>query len=502
MRASASEEALKYYQEGLKLYLKSHKNKIDPEKAAMFEKNIALVFYNKSRFNEAIPHFDKVFEYWGIPTHPNKIKTLPIFLKNIFLIKTGLNRSFKGEDPSKRDEQVLNILFKLGFALAIDDFNRASKIAIYMFNLAYRMNLSKSSDAPNMIMGFSSVIAIKRLTYNLPLKLLQICYEKMDQNNIENMINYRFFHSIICFYSGDWDKIKKNDIKIVNKACKEGKLDSATNYLWQAASVSVHIGDFHNALIMTSMLPKITKEYDYSLAKLHDYSQKAHYYFMKRELGNAIKMAAKSVELSRLQGREDHECGWLAKQAESSIVLNNLEEAQKIIHQAKSIVKRLKAINPTFLWLYHHSRFHLKIKLLKERKALNDKQGMELFKKDALQYSKEILKAYKNYMPCLPDCFKMIGELYWLIGKQTTALKWWTKSIKIGEKLGAKPDLSRTYFEIGKSLLSPESKYKKLNGITAEQYLDRAKTMFEEMELEWDLNELGKVINYSIKDFK
>ena len=67
------------------------------------------------------------------------------------------------------------------------------------------------------------------------------------------------------------------------------------------------------------------------------------------------------------------------------------------------------------------------------------------------------------------------------------------RSIKIGEKLGAKPDLSRTYFEVGKSLLSPDSKYKKLHGITAKEYLDKAKSMFEEMDLAWDLNELDKV---------
>ncbi len=118
---------------------------------------------------------------------------------------------------------------------------------------------------------------------------------------------------------------------------------------------------------------------------------------------------------------------------------------------------------------------------------------MEVLKRDALQCSKDILKIFKNYVPCLPDYFKMTGELYWLIDQQKTALKWWTKSIKIGERLGAKPDLSRTYFEVGKSLLSPEIKYKQLNGITAREYLDKAKTMFEEMDLEWDLNELKKI---------
>jgi len=60
--------------------------------------------------------------------------------------------------------------------------------------------------------------------------------------------------------------------------------------------------------------------------------------------------------------------------------------------------------------------------------------------------------------------------------------------------MGARPDLSRTYFEVGKRLLEPGSKYKTLNGITAEEYLDKAKSMFEEMDLKWDLDELDKVM--------
>ena len=87
-----------------------------------------------------------------------------------------------------------------------------------------------------------------------------------------------------------------------------------------------------------------------------------------------------------------------------------------------------------------------------------------------------------------------MGEYFWLIGKQSKAIKWWDKAIKKGEELGARPDLSRTYFEIGKSLLQPDSKYKELNGITADEYLKKARTLFEEMDLQWDLDELDKVM--------
>ena len=47
--------------------------------------------------------------------------------------------------------------------------------------------------------------------------------------------------------------------------------------------------------------------------------------------------------------------------------------------------------------------------------------------------------------------------------------------------------------EVGKRLLGPESKYKELNGVKTEEYLDKAKIMFEEMDLQWDLDELDRI---------
>ena len=73
------------------------------------------------------------------------------------------------------------------------------------------------------------------------------------------------------------------------------------------------------------------------------------------------------------------------------------------------------------------------------------------------------------------------------------SLKWWERSIKEGERLGARPDLSRTYFEVGKRLLEPQSKYKELNGIEARGYLEKARVLFQEMGLERDLEDLDRL---------
>ena len=47
--------------------------------------------------------------------------------------------------------------------------------------------------------------------------------------------------------------------------------------------------------------------------------------------------------------------------------------------------------------------------------------------------------------------------------------------------------------EIGKRLLDENGKYSELNGISAEEYKEKARTMFQEMDLQWDLDELDKI---------
>jgi len=86
-----------------------------------------------------------------------------------------------------------------------------------------------------------------------------------------------------------------------------------------------------------------------------------------------------------------------------------------------------------------------------------------------------------------------MGIYHWLINKQKKALKWWSKSVAEGERLEARLELSRTYFEIGKRRLEPESKFKSLDGIKTEEYLENARTMFEGLDFQYDLDELDKV---------
>lgn len=76
LKASASSEALNFYQQALSIYLKIYGQAADPEKKTMLEKNIALVLFNRGQYVEAANYFDKVLSYYGVRTPKNMITAI------------------------------------------------------------------------------------------------------------------------------------------------------------------------------------------------------------------------------------------------------------------------------------------------------------------------------------------------------------------------------------------------------------------------------------------
>lgn len=60
--------------------------------------------------------------------------------------------------------------------------------------------------------------------------------------------------------------------------------------------------------------------------------------------------------------------------------------------------------------------------------------------------------------------------------------------------------LSRACFETGKFLSDPKTKQNQLIDHSGKYYLEKAKVMFEEMDLRWDLEEYRKYLNDSQKE--
>ncbi len=104
--------------------------------------------------------------------------------------------------------------------------------------------------------------------------------------------------------------------------------------------------------------------------------------------------------------------------------------------------------------------------------------------------------AVKNARKCAlgrTEALRMMGNYFWLTGKQKKAFTWWQRSIKAGLSLGAHPELARTYFEVGKRLLASDGTQQKSLRQSAGEYLRKARQMFEELGLQWDMEQLSRL---------
>ena len=496
LRASASSEALNYYQEGLKLYLQATQDTADPEKLAMFEKNIAIALFNKCRWVECVQHIDNVFKYWNIKASPNRFLSIIKYTKNIIFITTVLDRISKGAKkiPGQRDNEIFRLLIVRSSALIYYDNIGLFLNQLNAFNKIRLIDWSKSFEAIRIFIGNSITFSATGLSFKLPYKLLDLFKSKMDQEIIANSMAFTYAYDNLNSSSGNWEKISPFKETIVNDALKKGDLWSVAVYLVYITYVSTEKGDFDNTQRLIDKLSEIAVAYDYHLAAIYADIHKTYLVLKKGLLPEAIKKADEAISFAGRIGMEIQVQIYLCRKAQAQILLNDVTGARDSLLNAKKIIDQHKYLMPVLNTQYLIAQFMTDIALLKEAIVSKDRKNLSKLKKDARLSEKRALNNSKKFAVHSVEALRLMGNYHWLIGRQRKAFKWWERAITKGEKLDARPDLSRTYFEIAKHLLEPDSKQKKLNGITADEYLQKAKTMFEEMDLQWDLNELHKLM--------
>jgi len=123
---------------------------------------------------------------------------------------------------------------------------------------------------------------------------------------------------------------------------------------------------------------------------------------------------------------------------------------------------------------------------------LIEKTGDKSAGKIVLKTTKDLIKYSQKVRKNLPEAYRLRAMVFRLLNKPDKALRNFETSIKAALNFDGKLELSRTYFEAGKFLRDPKNKKARINGMNGTECLRKAKSMFEEMNLQWDLKEYEK----------
>jgi len=498
LRSSASAEALNYYQEGLKLYLKKYGKAADPEKLAAFEKNIALALFNKGRYENAVKFFDSVLERWGFGTSKNKIIMSFNLVYDLFGVIADLYLAFRKSKkiPSQRDNEFFDLSYKKAITLVHLDPQRCFSEFINTFERVNKFDISKIENGFGMWISASGLFAWTGISFKLSKKILDYAKEIIDKNEIKQIFYYNLFELLHNAHTGNWPDVKGYDKNLVALNLRYGEYWHVSTYIVFYGYLNIERGAFDEAAVIIDKLSEIWATYGNENATEYRYSLKIILLILFRKFYDALKEANNGIAFHRQTGRELVMIYYLGYKAAIQINLNDISGAQESLLEAKELVSKIGFVPPIYISGYLKGQFLLDLYLL-ERSILSHghKEKLKIIKK-AKKSGKRALKNSFKYAFDRTEILRLIGLYYWLIGSHARATRFWRHSIKIAERFGADVQRAKTYMEIGKRLSEEGNRYGKLMGITADEYLKKSKNLFEKFGMERELEELDKILTY------
>jgi len=494
LKSSASNEALHYFQEGLKIYLKIYGEDADPEKVAMIEKNIAFACFAKGQLTKAIEYFDRVLFFYGEHLPKKNLKTLFKFLSGFinFFVTLYFPLFIRIREPTQEDKEIISIYEKKIRALAIINPKRMFvEIFIWLRRLSHS-DLSKIDNGVGLYLLSSGVFCYSGISFRVSRKILEHPKDKIDKNNLISLLYYRLSEEMHYILEGSWEKIADYDETLLEGALRSGDLWAVSAYCAWHGILQVTLGNYEVSQNNVNRLDYFRNMYEDEFSQTMSYTVKIKQLWKYRKFNEALTQVNGAIKHFKNMGYPPYLCYTYSYKAQIELIKDEIDEAEKSLHTAENYIAEGQPA-PMLHLPYFLGRMDLYIYKLEQAKKNLDKKEFKRISKAAKKTAGKAKKFSRKVSFEFMEVHIKIGIFYWLRGKQKKALKHWSSSIKNGKKFDEKPELSRTYFEVGKRLLEDNSRYNELDGIKAVQYLEKAKTLFTKMNLEWDIEELSKV---------
>lgn len=342
-------------------------------------------------------------------------------------------------------------------------------------------------------MGVSVSFAISGLSFALAKKMLTYGKKQiLSKTDKKPYYLSKYAEVEVNFHTGIW--LNSIDEEIIDYMLKAGETQLAPVIFGYVGLGLIEKGNFAETQQVIGRLNEIANEYNDLNAKITYYWAKAVFLVKKRQINEAFEYVDKMHALCEKLGERARVFVPLGLKIYTLVLQNDYKNAELTIEKAKHNVSSEYTYTP-----FMHAYFLLGLfsfHLAKLEIALTSKENENLLncQKVSFKIGKELIAISKKTAWPRIEAFRLMGKLCWITNKQKTALKLWTKAINEGKRLGALPEKARVMMEIGKGLLEERKKYPEFNGMRAEEYLEKAKSIFEELDLQWDLDELHKIL--------
>ncbi|HSP87461.1 MAG TPA: hypothetical protein VLN45_04970, partial [Ignavibacteriaceae bacterium] len=497
LKTAASYEALNYFQEALKLYLQKYGKAADKEKVFMLEKNIGFSFYNRGYFKEAVEHFNKALEAENIKVKRNNFNETLRFVNNfIVLLKHLYTKGSEKNPPTEKDYLLFEISFKLVTAYANYD---GKKMFFELLDLSRKkMGFKLSGEDAYLTYSLAaSLFSYGGISFGLSKRFLQKADYFAKLNGVEEVYNNGYDQTVYDCLEGNWKNFKGINEKLLEIKLRNGEFIYSIYQISWALYITICRGNHDYAEYLIKKGDDISDTYDFDYGKLYILSFKADLNLNQRNLNKAINYYNESCDFAEKLGLKPWIIGLSGKRAKAYILLNDFEAAKGSLAKAEKALNSSDTLTPMLLsYFTAYKLFYYTV--LFEKKINYTEVNIETgnLEKKIKESIKNASKVAGKVAEIKPEVDRYIGNYYLIKKKPKRAFKYFQKSISYAEHLEALPELGRSYLEMGKFLR--KNKFKNYN---PDEYFDKAQKIFEQLNFQWDLNELKKNKTFTSDNF-
>ncbi len=494
LRSSASSEALHYFRESIRLYVDQHGEKADPGKIMSLKKNLAQAHLNRGEFSEGLHYFEEILDSRGYKFPKGKWISTIKGLWNIFSFTLILYSPFKSGNrvPEAREIENCDLLYRKGLCLLHVNSRRFLLEGSAWLRTYLGWDLKGIPQSPEWIAYSSAGLNVAGLC-SLGAKLLERTERISDGEDLNEALGFALSRVTLAVNVGSWNSLPDLGVSLVDIGLRQGDLYKLTAYLLHLGCIKLELGVFEQAGLYAEKLHLITESYGYDFARVHYHFVTANILIRKGAFHEALTEAEKSVSAADQADMNPPKLRSLGVKIIVETLLCRPDKAASSVKKGETLLAELGIVGPLYRAPFMLGRLLMHLDRFKEALISETRTRIRQCERETLGSAKKAVQVSRKHALYRTWILKSVGEYYWLAGKQNKALSWWEKAIKEGKALGAKMDLARTYFEIGKRLLESHSKHQKLNSIDARGYLEKARILFEEMGLERDLDDLKQI---------
>ncbi len=502
-RIAPNQETLRCCRQALPLFLDKAGQTADPGTIARIEENIALACFNKGLMPDALEYADKTLADKGVKRPRSKISAFCrtaadfLYLSTLYLspnLSPGKNLYWRRSKPRKlppaADRGTTALLEKRAAICSQVDTTRLLAESTELIRNVNKYAGARQENAAAVFTACSFLFSAPPPAFKLGKRIFDCAGKYLIQNDVASIFRCRYALVLHHFYRGKWREIPRCDEALVDRNIKNGDVFYTAHYMLQHALLRIGQGDFNGVQPLIKKLQEIAGNHGCDLAAGFIHTARAKLFLQQRKLADAQKEIDAGIIFFDSTGMHYYRLSLLGMKAYLQILLKDMKGALASLHDCTEALPRGEQVMPYYASSFVISRFLFDLSLLQKSLQREIKTGAGYLRRKAYRSGRAALQNAAKYAPAKPEAYRLMGSFYWLDGRRRRALKWWDRSIKWAEHLAARPETGRSCMEIGKRLLEPDSKYRETAGLRAEDYLEKARLLFAELNLERDLQEI------------